>query len=139
MPPFTAPTHRFTSLEHSVWKNIQSDLELALQHHNLAKFAAPSRLILHDLVESAVKAMHRHIFRRLVEIDFGLEPGDNDDAFNAFYDTETSEHGSQNIDRLCKSHDQQISVVFPRQAGVIVWIDIPVSWDRSVCQTEQLR
>ena len=138
MPPFTAPTHRFTSLEHSVWKNIQSDLELALQHHNLAKFAAPSRLILHDLVESAVKAMHRHMFRRLVEIDFGLEPGDNDDAFNAFYDTETSEHGSQNIDRLCKSHDQQISVIFPRQAGVIAWIDSPVSWDRSVCQTEQL-
>ena len=138
MPPFTATSHRFTSLEHSVWKHIQSDLELALQHRNLAKFAAPSRRILHDLVESAVTALHRHTFRQLVEIDFGLDPGDNDTAFKAFYDTETSEHGSQNIDRFCKSHDQQISVTFPRQSNVIAWIDIPVSWNRSVCQTEQL-
>ncbi|MBK9440071.1 MAG: adenylate/guanylate cyclase domain-containing protein [Comamonadaceae bacterium] len=138
MPPFTATSHQFTSLEHSVWKHIQSDLELALQHHNLAKFAAPSRLILHDLLESAVSVLHRHIFRQLVEIDFGLDPDGNDAAFNAFYDTETREHGSQNIDRFCKSHDQQISVTFPSQAGVIAWVDIPVSWNRSVCQTEQL-
>ncbi|HOE42624.1 MAG TPA: adenylate/guanylate cyclase domain-containing protein [Rhodoferax sp.] len=142
MPSSTTPdqaeTHQFTSLGYGVWKNLQSDLERALQYHNLAKFTAPSRLILRDLVESSVKTMHRHIFRQLFETDFGIDLSGNDDALDALYHTETSEHGAQNIDRFCITHDQQISVVFPRQDGVIAWIDVPVSWDRSVCQTEEL-
>ena len=138
LDPAPSVTVHLTALGHSAWQGLQSDMVFALQNRGLTHLAAPLTLILHDLLDSAIKALHRQVFRRICEHDFDLDLDGNDDHLDALYNTETNEHGSQNIARFCKANAWHVSVTFPAQADVLVWVDIPVAWDRSTCQTERL-
>jgi adenylate cyclase len=135
--PQTEPV-RLTSLEHEVWQRLQADLLLALQRHDLARLAAPTTLILHDLIDGAVGAMHRWVFRKIVESDFGLSRDGKDDYPEDLYRTETSEHGSENIARYCRSNGWQVSVSFPSGGDDLVRVDVPVAWERDACTTARL-
>ena len=129
---------RIHALEHDVWLRLQSDLVHALQRRNLAYLASPSILILHDLIDSALNAMHHQVFRQIVESDFGLNRGDNDEYLEELYKTEIKEHGSENIARFCKNNGWQIGVSFPDHANELIRVDAPVAWDSSAYSTARL-
>lgn len=129
---------KLTSLEHSIWQQLQEALSSALVLAGRAKLATPLTLVLHDLVDGAVKAMHLEVFRKIFDTEFGLDLDGTDDYQKELYKTEVNEHGSQNIARYCKEHDWALVVSLLPEEAVLLWIDVPVSWDRSACQTERL-
>lgn len=142
MSPSLAPGQpasiQLAALDHGVWQELQADLVCALGRHGLANLTAPSILILHDLLDAAVNAMHLQVFRQIVETDFGLDLDGNDDHLETLYSTETSEHGVQNIVRFCKHNDWHVTVTFPDEGDALVWVDTPGPWDESACQTENI-
>lgn len=126
-----------TSLEHSVWHGVHSDLEIALGRLKLAHLSSPSMLILHDLIECAVRAMHRGVFLNLAEVDFGM--GENDHTnLDALYKAELAEHGTQNIANYCAENKHHVAISFPLAGNDIVLIHTPVKWDRSILKTAKL-
>jgi adenylate cyclase len=129
---------RLHSLEHDVWQRLQSNLVQALQRHALAHLTAPSTLILHDLIDAAVSAMHHRVFRQIVESDFGLNRDGADGYPEELYKTETDEHGSENIARFCKNNGWQVSVSFPDHGDELIQVDAPVAWDSAACSTARL-
>lgn len=133
---------RLNTLDRGQWLQLQTDWQAALAAHGLGKLAAPATHILHDLLQSVLEAMHVEVFRRIVETDFGLSLGGNDDQLESLYRTELSEHGAQNIARFCRSAAWHVSVTIekPRSAAmdVLAQVDVPVPWDRHQCQTEKL-
>ncbi len=130
------------TLDHGHWEEVQANLLLALEAHHLGRLAAPTQLILHDLLDCAVKAMHLQIFRRIMETDLGLQLEDQGEQLETLYRAELSEHGFQNIAHTCKTAGWQISVSFPQAtaaaANTLVQVDVPFPWDRVECQTEKL-
>jgi len=130
------PPISVTSLEHSIWVGLHSNLETSLSRLNLARFSEPTMLILHDLIDCAVNAMHRSLFMKLVEEEFGIEgKGAN---FESLYLAEVSEHGSQNIAQYCLKNSWRVEVCFPLAENNVVLIKCPVKWDISKCKTAKL-
>ena len=129
---------RLHSLAHVVWQRLESDLGLALQRRNLAHLAVPSTLILLDLIEAAISAMHARVFRTIVESDFGLNQDGGDEYPEILYKTEVNQHGSANIARYCKNNGWHISVSFPDHPNTLIRVDAPMVWDSSVCSTSRL-
>ena len=131
------PLH-ITSVEHSIWTGLHADLDIALQRLGLPHLSAPSKHILHDMIDSAVLAMHRHVYLRLVEEDFGMEVKGNEASLEALFNAEVSEHGSQNIVQYCKQHGWHLTVNFPDAAHTIVSVQVPVPWDINTCNSNKL-
>ncbi len=133
---------RLCALDHGPWLEVQQNLRRALEARRLGRLAAPTTVILNDLLNSAVKTLHRHVFRRVMEADFGLSMRENDEQTEAFYGTEMGEHGSENIARACEAGGWQITVGFPPPADAavdaLVHVDMPFPWDRGQCQTDKL-
>jgi class 3 adenylate cyclase len=120
------------ALDHGPWLGVQQNLRRALEIRGIARLAAPLTVILNDLLDAAVKAMHLRVFRGIMETQFGL-PGDgNDEQTKAFYAIEIAEHGSQNIAHACEAAGWKISVGFPAPPAhgtdVLVRIDVPFAW-----------
>jgi adenylate cyclase len=132
------PTVRLNSLEHETWQRLQEDILTQLRRLGLERLAAPTTLILHDLIDGAVSAMHHQLFRRVVESDFGLDLGADNHALEELYKTETSEHGVENIARYCRENDWHVAVGFPQCSGEIAQLEVPVSWNASACGTCRL-
>lgn len=132
------PPLRVTSLEHSIWLGLHTDLEIALNRLNLSHLSAPSMLLLHDFVECSVGAMHRNVFQQLVEADFGMAVEENDEALEGLYKAEVVEHGSQNIAQYCKGNGWCVEISFSPEADTIVSISSPVKWDVAKCSTAKL-
>ncbi|HQS58660.1 MAG TPA: adenylate/guanylate cyclase domain-containing protein [Gallionellaceae bacterium] len=127
-----------TSLEHSIWPNLHAELDATLKRLKLSHLSSPSMLILHDTIDSAVRAMQRNVFMQLVEADFGLGIEGNEESIEALYSAEVSEHGSQNIVQYCQQNGWQVNVSFPREAGSIVSLHVPVPWDIGSCGSGKL-
>ena len=125
-----------TSLEHGIWIGLHSNLEAALNRLSLSRFSEPTMLILHDLIDCAVKSMHRSLFLKLVEDDFGIEGGGV--HLESLFLAEVTEHGSQNIAHYCSKNGLQVEVTFPVSDNNIVTIRSPVKWDISKCKTTKL-
>ena len=137
--PMSEPQPVFiTSLEHSIWVNLHAELDANLKRLTLAHLSSPSMLILHDAIDSAVRAMQRYVFMQLVEADFGLGMEGNEDAVEALYSAEVSEHGSQNIVQYCLQNGWHVDVSFPRDADTIVSLHVPVPWEISTCGSLKL-
>ena len=129
---------QITSLEHSIWPGLHADLESSLKRLNLEMFSAPSMLILHDVVDCAVRAMQRDVFMQLVESDFGMGMEVSAENLEALYNAEVAEHGSQNIVQHCKKNGWHVTVSFPHSDRHIVAVTVPVSWEVSSCASNRL-
>lgn len=133
---------RLCALDHGPWLEVQQNLRRALEVRRLGRLVVPTTVILNDLLNSAVKTLHRQVFRRIMERDFGLLPSGNDVQAETLYGTEMGEHGSHNIARACESGGWQIEVSFPQSAlsnaDTLVQVEVPFPWDRNQCQTEKL-
>ena len=130
------------ALDHGEWQRVQSNLRLTLASHQLEHLAAPSSLILHDLLDSAVRLMHLQVFRHIMEADFGLAFDGDETQVESLFKSETGEHGLQNIAHACRQLGRHVTLSFPpRQAGeasVLAELTIPVRWDKGLCQTATL-
>lgn len=127
-----------TSLEHGIWLGLHADLERSLRRLDLAHLSAPSMLLLHDFVDSAVRAMHRNVFLQLVEADFGMAMDGHEEGLEGLYQAEVTEHGSQNIAQYCREKNLHVAINFPLAADTIVSISNPVQWDAADCSTAKL-
>lgn len=141
MPSMETPIG-LSALDHAPWSAMQEALRQALQARQLDHLTAPTTLVLHDLLDGSLRAMHRQVFHRIVEADFGLAPDADDEHFEMLFRTELAEHGSQNVARACEAGGWNVFVRFPGQiAGapdVLVQIDVPVALDDRICHTEKL-
>lgn len=115
-----------TSLERTIWPGLHTGLESSLNRLNLAHLSSPSMLILHDLIDCAVRAMHRKIFLQLAEDDFGMVAAGNEDSLDALYKAEVAEHGSQNIAQYCLQNGRHVAVSFPLAPDTLFELHIPV-------------
>lgn len=115
---------------------LHSNLESSLKRLSLSRFSEPTMLILHDVIDCAVKAMHRSLFMKLVEDDFGIEGGGAN--LESLYLAEVTEHGSQNIAQYCSKNGWHVEVNFPTEENSIVTITSPAIWDISKCKTAKL-
>jgi len=127
-----------TSLEHSIWMGLHSNLEASLNRLNLAHLSSPSMLILHDLIDCAVRTMHRQVFMQLAEADFGMTMAGNEENLEGLYKAEVAEHGSQNVAQYCKENGWHVVVNFPQASDTIVSISVPVKWDFNACGSARL-
>ena len=127
-----------TSLERTIWSSLHDELEATLNRLDLAHFASPTMLILHDLIDCAVKTMHHKVFARLAEEDFGMSIEGNEESLQTFYTAEVVEHGSQNIARYCEQHGLHVSVSFPHTEDTLVEIIIPVACENKTCNAMKL-
>lgn len=130
------------ALDHGPWLEVQRNLRRALEARGEGRLVAPTIVILNDLLDRAVKAMHLQVFRRTMATEFGLPPDGNDGPTTALFATELSEHGSQNIALACAAEGCFVAVSFPAPASsgtdVLVRIDVPYPWTAEQCQTHRL-
>jgi class 3 adenylate cyclase len=117
------------SLERTLWPGLRADLDETLKRMDLAHLSSPTMLILHDLIDYSLRALHRAVFLQLAEADFGMMFEGNEEQLEALYKAEVSEHGSQNIAQYCKQIGWHLAITFPREAGSIVSIAVPVECD----------
>ena len=127
-----------TSLEHSIWPGLHADLDATLCRLDLVHLSSPTMLILHDLIDFSVRAMHRTVFLQLAEADFGMVAEGNEENLEGLYKAEVAEHGSQNIAQYCKQIGWHVKVTFPDAADSIVAINIPVQCDVNSCNSLKL-
>lgn len=127
------------AIDHGPWQAVLNGLQRSLDAHQLAPLLAPTTLILHDILESAVRVMHLQVLRRIMEADFGLALSDEPGQVESLFNSEVGEHGSQNIANACRAGGWMIAVHFPRvsTAGphTLVQVDVPFPWDTGLCKT----
>ena len=133
---------RLTALEHGSWLAIQDGVRQALQQRQLDNLNAPTTLVVHDLLDGALRAMHRQVFGQIVETEFGLRAEEDAEHFDALFKTELSEHGSANLARACEADGWHVVVSFPPpsadNADVLVSIAVPVLFDPDYCHSDKL-
>lgn len=128
-----------TSLEQVVWPELHARVGKALERLGRKQLSAPVMLLLRDTLDHAIKAMHREVFRRLAQSEFGMEMDNSEEALlDELYAAETGEHGAENIARYCREHDWHITLDFPDADDEIVALACPVEWDVSRCHTAPL-
>jgi class 3 adenylate cyclase len=133
------------ALDHAAWTAIQSGLRQALATQGLAALLAPTTLIVHDLLDGALKAMHREVFRQIMEADLGLPLAGQESTLETLYQTELTEHGPDNIAHACQSGGWQVQVSFPATAapttaaaGALLQVEVPLAWDPTQCGSGRL-
>jgi len=133
---------RLLALDHGPWLDLQRRLRHALDARGLGRLAAPTTVVLNDLLDAAVKTMHLRVFRRTMETEFGLPADDDGEQIRSLYAMELAEHGSQNITQACRAAGWQIDVSFPAPPATgidtLVRIDLPFSWNPETCRTRRL-
>lgn len=127
-----------TSLEHSIWPGLHADLDAKLTRIDLVHLSSPTMLILHDLIDYSIRAMHRTVFLQMVEADFGMVAEGNEENLEGLYKAEVAEHGSQNIAQYCQQIGWHVAVNFPEADDSIVAINIPVQCDIKNCNSSLL-
>jgi class 3 adenylate cyclase len=145
--PASADTVSLTlhTLDHAAWTAIQTRLRQALATQGLAALLAPTTLIVHDLLDGALKAMHREVFRQIMEADLGLPLAGQESTLETLYQTELTEHGPDNIAHACQSGGWQVQVSFPATAapttaaaGALLQVEVPLAWDPTQCGSGRL-
>ena len=130
---------RLCAIDHGPWQAVQAGLQHSLDVHRLGQLLAPTTLILHDILESAVRVMHLQVLRRIMEADFGLALNDQKGQVESLFNSEVGEHGSQNIANACQAGGWAIAVHFPNSSvakpGTLVQVDVPFPWNSGLCKT----
>ena len=127
-----------SSLDHSLWLGLHADLENSLKRLGFAHLSAPSMLILHDFIDTAVKALHHKIFFEVAEADFGMPVEGNEESLERLYQAEVTEHGSRNIAQYCSKNGCHVEINFPLASDTLVSVSSPINWDVSSCSTTGL-
>ncbi|MRR51444.1 MAG: adenylate/guanylate cyclase domain-containing protein [Rhodocyclaceae bacterium] len=129
------------ALDHGNWLEVQNGLRQVLAERGMEALTAPITLIVHDLLDVAIKLMHRCVFRDILANDLGLDLEGNDEQLEALLRTELTEHGPQNLANACQSGGWQIRIDFPNMtepAEQLLRINLPTAWDAGQCQTGRL-
>jgi class 3 adenylate cyclase len=133
---------RLCAIDHGPWQAVQAALQRSLDGHQLGQLLAPTTLILHDILESAVKVMHLQVFRRIMEADFDVALSDAEGQVESLFNSEIGEHGSQNIAHACRTGGWMIAVHFPDPSAAspdtLVRVDVPFPWNPALCNTPML-
>lgn len=129
---------KVTSLERMLWTGIHDDLQDVLTRIDQAQLLSPTMLIVHDLLDSVVRQMHRKIFFRMAEDDFGIGADAGSEQLESLYHAEETEHGSQNIARYCQQNGWHVLVSFPSEPDVIIQMQAPVACDLSASHSVKL-
>jgi adenylate cyclase len=140
----TGETRQITlyAMSHGPWQEVLAHLRSALEARQLGQLIAPTTLILHDLLDHALRIMHLRVFRNILESEAGLPFDSGDAQLEPLYKAELSEHGSQNIAYACEQSGQQVVVRFPLPessgADSLLEIAVPFVWERGHCQADRL-
>ena len=133
---------RLCAIDHGPWQAVQASLQRSLDAHQVGQLLAPTSLILHDILESAVKVTHLQVFRRIMEADFDVALNDAEGQVESLFNSEVVEHGSQNIAHACRTGGWMIEVGFPDVSAAVpdtlARIDVPFPWDPGLCNTPML-
>jgi adenylate cyclase len=133
---------RLCAVDHGPWQAVQAGLQRSLEAHRLGQLLAPTALILHDVLESAVRVMHLQVFRHIMEADFDVSLNDAEGQVESLFNSEVAEHGSQNIAHACRAGGWMIEVAFPEASpaapDTLVYIDVPFPWDPGLCNALML-
>lgn len=128
---------QLAALEHQDWMQVEERLQLALTSRGLLQLSTPVTLVLHDLLEGAVKAMHVLGLQEILEAEFDIA-GDQVSMAGEFYQTEVREHGTQNLVRYCRDQGWYVKVTFPDETDVLVAITLPSKLHLAECRTAAL-
>jgi class 3 adenylate cyclase len=132
------------ALDHAAWAAIQSGLQQAMATQGLTALLAPTTLIVHDLLDGALRTMHLEAFRQIMEADLGLPLAGEDSALETLYQTELTEHGTENIANACRGAGWQVQVSFSATAATVaatdalLQMDMPVAFDPAQFQSGRL-
>ncbi len=133
---------RLCAIDHGPWQAVQASLQRSLDAHQVGQLLAPTSLILHDILESAVKVTHLQVFRRIMEADFDVALNDAEGQVESLFNSEVDEHGSQNIAHACRTGGWMIAVHFPDTSAArpdtLAQVDVPFPWDPALCNTPML-
>lgn len=130
------------AMSHGPWQDVLARLQGALEARQLDQLLAPTTLILHDLLDNALRIMHLRVFRKILEAEVGLPFEGGDAQLEPLYQAELSEHGLQNIAYACEQSGQQVVVCFPlpesSSLATLLEVEVPFVWERSQCQVDRL-
>ena len=133
---------RLCAIDHGPWQAVQAGLQRNLDAHRVAHLLAPTTLILHDILESAVKVMQLQVFRHILKADFDIALNDAVGQVESLFNSEVGEHGSQNIAYACRTGGWMIAVHFPNPSAAspdtLTEVDVPFPWDPALCNTPML-
>ncbi len=130
------------AMSHGPWQDVLARVRSALEARQLGQLIAPTTLILHDLLDNALRVMHLRVFRTILESEAGLPFESGDAQLEPLYKAELSEHGSQNIAYACEQSGQQVVVRFPlpdsSHVDTLLEVEVPYVWERGHCQADRL-
>lgn len=130
------------AMSHGLWQEVLAGLRRALEARQLSHLMVPTTLVLHDLLDNALRSMHLRVFRNILESEAGLPFEGEDGQLEPLYKAELSEHGWQNIAQACAQGGWQVAVNFypPAVSGAdhLMTVDVPFSWECRQCQTDKL-
>jgi adenylate cyclase len=130
------------AMSHGPWQEVLARLQVALEARQLGQLLAPTTLILHGLVDNALRIMHLRVFRNILEAEVGLPFEGGDAQLEPLYQAELSEHGSQNIAHTCQQGGSQVLVRFPSpqssSPAALLEVEVPFVWEHSQCQVDRL-
>jgi len=121
----SATTIIVTSLEQNIWDDVRAHLVLSLSRLEIEQLTEPTFFLLYQLVEKMVNILHYDVFKRIVQVDFGLGEIDNGNELDALFHSELGEHGDQNIAKYCRLNNLHIRLSFNHSTAAIVAISAP--------------
>ena len=141
-PDLDDATVRLCSVDYAPWQAVQAGLRRSLAAHQLDALLAPTTLIAHDLVESAVRTVQLAVFRRVLAEEVGLDLPADGGPIGSLFESEVHEHGAHNIMRACHAGGFMVSVSFPAlksaAPGLLIQLEIPFPWSVDKCKTTSL-
>ncbi|SER27777.1 Adenylate cyclase, class 3 [Nitrosomonas sp. Nm51] len=114
-----------TSLEKNVWDEMRTYLVNTLDRLELGQLNEPTFFLLHQLVVNMVNVLHYHVFKQIVQTDFGLNDSNNETDLNVLFNSELADHGDKNIAKFCELNEQYIALTFYDAGDTIVLITAP--------------
>jgi class 3 adenylate cyclase len=118
---------------------VQVSLKARLALCGMEHLLSPLSLIVHDLLDVAVRQLQRQAYRNLLRNEFGLDADESAIQVDGLLDAELAEHGTQNIVRACLHDGLEILVEFPTEPpDGLVQIALPAPWSDEACRTHTL-
>ncbi|SFP53475.1 Adenylate cyclase, class 3 [Nitrosomonas cryotolerans] len=137
-PCITTRSISITSLEQSVWHELESNVAVSLNRLHIEQLFKPTVLLLHQLVTNAIDTLHYTVFQKIVDADFYINIMNSDAALKALYQEELTEHGDRNIAKFCEINGFQIILAFPNEGDAIVSISVPNMCENAIFLNKKL-
>lgn len=132
------PAISLTSLEQNFINKLKTNVKLSLGRLQLTSLYEPTILLLNELIANAVKSLHYHVYKKIVNDEFCIETTENQTAFDNLYKNELAEHGDRNIARYCKENELEFRLSFPSEDDVLVMMSYPAICKDVICLENKL-